>query len=206
MHDPNEGPPPDAWDESIPVLSPPPDVARGKGSCLWTVAVWTALLGVAAHAIAASPVPEPTTGPDGKHPAQAVTRALTPTETTALNDATYIYLSSTRKDDSLSTPAEIWFDVIDGAIYVGTRPDSWRARRLGWGRTGAKIWIGKRDGPSLHATGAFVRDPALYQRFRDGLAAKYPKSWPRFEKGFREGLPDGSRVLIRYTPVESATS
>ena len=211
MFDPNEDPSGEAWDESIPVLSPPPEVARGKDSCMVLIALTAALLGLATHAFAGSA--------DKAHPSAATaastaaattnadasttTRALTTDESRELADATYIYLSSTRKDGSLSKPAEIWFQVIDGAIYVGTRPDSWRAKRLGWGRDGAKIWIGKRDGPSLRATGAFVKDPALYQRFCDGLAAKYPKTWPRYEKGFREGLPDGSRVLIRYTPVES---
>lgn len=210
MYEPNEGPPPEAWDDPIPVLSPPPDVARGEGSCLWAVAVLTAVLGVAAHAIAAPPLPAATEAAEGRTAAktapQAVPRALTPAETTALNEATYIYLSSTRKDGSLSKPAEIWFQSMNGAIYVGTRPDSWRAKRLRWGRADAKIWIGARDGPALLATGAFVTDPARYAQFCSGLAAKYPKSWPRFEKGFREGLPDGSRVLIRYTPLEPATS
>ena len=214
MFDPNEDPSGEAWDESIPVLSPPPEVARGKDSCMVLIALTAALLGLATHAFAGSA--------DKAHPSTATAaataaattnadvsttpRALTTAESRELADATYIYLSSTRKDGSLSKPAEIWFQVIDGAIYVGTRPDSWRAKRLGWGRDGAKIWIGKRDGPSLRATGAFVKDPALYQRFCDGLAAKYPKTWPRYEKGFREGLPDGSRVLIRYTPVESVAN
>ncbi|MFN8642360.1 MAG: hypothetical protein U0802_12155 [Candidatus Binatia bacterium] len=33
----------------------------------------------------------------------------------------YVYISSTRKDGSLSTPAEIWYMWHDGAVYVGTR-------------------------------------------------------------------------------------
>ena len=233
MFDPNEDPSGEAWDEMIPVLSPPPEVARGKDSCLVVIALTATLLGLATHAFAgsseqtnspesaaadlavAASAPQPVAAAKGTTAASTGTttettattpRALTAAESRELAEATYIYLSSTRKDGSLSTPAEIWFEVIDGAIYVGTRPDSWRAKRLGWGRDGARIWIGKRDGPSLRATGAFVEDPALYQRFCDGLAAKYPKSWPRFEKGFREGLPDGSRVLIRYTPVGSTTS
>ena len=32
-------------------------------------------------------------------------------------------------------------------------------------------------------------------------AAKYPARWPRWEASFREGLANGERVLIRYTPV-----
>ncbi len=134
-------------------------------------------------------------------------RALTAAETAELAKAEYVYISSTRKDGSLGTPAEIWFWPHDGAVYVGTRPDSWRARRIGWGRPGARIAIGSRDGPALVARGALVRDqPALWAEFCEALAKKYPSSWPRHEKGFRSGYADGSRVLIRYSPVATATA
>src|SRR5690554_4267049 len=62
-----------------------------------------------------------------------------------LRAAKYVYISSTRKDGSLSNPAEIWFFERDGAVYVGTPPTSWRVKRIKAGRSGAKIWIGKPD-------------------------------------------------------------
>ena len=112
-----------------------------------------------------APLPAATETAEGRTAAktapQAVPRALSPAETTALNEATYIYLSSTRKDGSLSKPAEIWFQSANGAIYVGTRPDSWRAKRLRWGRADAKIWIGARDGPA----------PARQRSFRNRSGA-----------------------------------
>jgi len=47
-----------------------------------------------------------------------------------LADARFVYIQSTRKDGALSKPAEIWFAVMDGAVWVGSSPDSWRAKRI----------------------------------------------------------------------------
>lgn len=119
-----------------------------------------------------------------------------------LKTSKFVYISSTRKDGSLSKPAEIWFMFHDGAVYVGTSPKSWRAKRIGWKRPQAKIWVGKPDGPSFTATGAFVNDPAAQERLLKTFAEKYPDGWGRWEKSFRDGFKDGSRVLIKYTPTE----
>ena len=42
---------------------------------------------------------------------------------TALASSKFVYIASTRKDGTLSKPAEIWFLYHDGAVYVGTPPD-----------------------------------------------------------------------------------
>ena len=60
-----------------------------------------------------------------------------------------------------SKPAEIWFLWHDGAVYVGTRPTSWRVKRIKAGRPEAKIAVGKVDGPSFMATGSLVNDPKI---------------------------------------------
>jgi hypothetical protein len=126
---------------------------------------------------------------------------FTPEQQKALEAAQFVYIQSTRKDGTLSKPAEIWFAIMDGALWVGSAPDSWRAKRIRAGRTKARIAIGKPSGPAFEANGAIVNDAELAKRFCDQLAVKYPGSWPRWEKSFREGLLDGKRVLIRYTPV-----
>lgn len=117
-----------------------------------------------------------------------------------LTTATYVYISSTRKDGSLSRPAEIWFFYHKGAIYVGTRPSSWRVRRIKAGRPQAKIWVGKPDGPSFMATGAIVDEPDVYELMFAAYAKKYPERWPKFEQDFRTGFKNGNRVLVKYTP------
>lgn len=118
-----------------------------------------------------------------------------------LSTAKYVYISSTRKDGSLSQPAEIWFMYNQGAVYVGTLPTSWRAKRIRAGRPQAKIAVGKGDGPSFTAKGEIVKDPAMQQVMLETYAKKYPDAWPKFEQKFRDGFKDGSRILIKYTPV-----
>ena len=118
----------------------------------------------------------------------------------ALASSTYVYISSTRKDGSLSRPAEIWFLWHKGSVYVSSAPTTWRVRRIRWGRPAAKIWIGKPDGPSFTATGAIVNEPDVHPILFETYARKYGSQWKSWEQSFRGGLADGSRVLIRYTP------
>ncbi|MGH7788513.1 MAG: hypothetical protein ACRERC_16705 [Candidatus Binatia bacterium] len=134
--------------------------------------------------------------------AASATAELTPEMTKALADAKYVYISSTRKDGSFGAPAEIWFMAHEGAVYVGTRPTSWRVRRINAGRPKAKIAVGAVDGPSFIATGTVVKnDPAIEVLLMGMFAKKYPDRWPSHAQGFRDGFADGSRVVVKYTPA-----
>jgi hypothetical protein len=117
-----------------------------------------------------------------------------------LASSKFVYISSTRKDGTLSTPAEIWFLWHDGAVYVGTRPTSWRVRRIQAGRPQAKIAVGKVDGPSFTATGSLVNDPAIEALLMKTYAEKYPDGWSTHADNFRQGFKDRSRVVVKYTP------
>ncbi len=152
---------------------------------------------------AAEPRASGTPGQAGKpEPAGAGAAAgFTPEQAAQLERAKFVYISSTRKDGSPSQPAEIWFMVSDGALWVASKPSSWRAKRIRWGRPMATIWIGSRSGPSFRARGEIVKDPRRYDELCARYAAKYADGWPRWERSFRDGLPSGERVLIRYAPV-----
>ena len=128
---------------------------------------------------------------------------LSPATTAELANSKYVYISSTRKDGSLSKPAEIWFLYHKGAVYVASPPTTWRVRRIKAGRNQAKIAIGKPDGPSFTATGAVVNEPDVYPVLFETYAKKYGADWPKHEDKFRSGFKDGSRVLIKYTPKDS---
>ena len=130
------------------------------------------------------------------------TAELSPEIKTALATSTYVYIASTRKNGSLGKAAEIWFLYHNGAVYVGTPPTSFRARRIKAGRTAAKIWVGKADGPSFMASGAIVNEPEAQQAMLETYAKKYPDGWSKFEDKFRSGFKDGTRVLIKYTPKD----
>jgi len=118
----------------------------------------------------------------------------------ALDGARYVYIQSERRSGDWSKPAEIWFFVDGDALYVGTRPTSWRVRRIEAGRRKARIAIGSPQGPAFEARGALVKDPALEQKLMEAFARKYPDGWPRHEESFREGFRSGDRVLVSYTP------
>jgi hypothetical protein len=126
--------------------------------------------------------------------------ALSPELTKALDTATYVYVQSERKSGEMSKPAEIWFFVDKGIVYVGTRPTSFRVKRIKAGRTKARIAVGSADGPSFEATGAVVNDPALQERMMAAYAKKYPEGWAKFADNFRQGFKTGERVLVAYTP------
>ena len=115
-----------------------------------------------------------------------------------------MYIASTRKDGKLGKPAEIWFLYHNGAVYVASPPTAWRVRRIKAGRTQAKIAGGKPDGPSFTATGAVVNEPDVQPIMFEAYAKKYPDGWKSFEDKVRNGLKDGSRVLIKYTPKDDA--
>lgn len=114
--------------------------------------------------------------------------------------AKYVYISSERKSGEWSDPAEIWFLWDQGAVWVGTKPSSWRVRRLQAGRKKAKIAVGKVDGPSFEATGEIVKDAAREAKLMEAYAKKYPDGWKSYEPSFRDGFKSGERVLLRYTP------
>jgi len=117
-----------------------------------------------------------------------------------LADATYVYVQSERKSGEWSTPAEIWFFVDGGTLYVGTRPGSWRVKRIKAGRTKARIAIGKVDGPAFEANGAVASDAAIETKMMAAYAKKYPDGWKKHEQSFRDGFKTGERVLVAYTP------
>ncbi len=120
----------------------------------------------------------------------------------ALKTSTYAYIASERKSGEFGTLAEIWYMYHDGFVWVGTPKTTYRAKRILAGRTKANVALGKKDGPAFDATGLIVTDPKLNEVLFENLAKKYPSGWKSFESGFREGFKDGSRVLIKYEPVE----
>ena len=118
----------------------------------------------------------------------------------ALGEARYVYIQSERKGGEFSKPAEIWFFVDGGTVYVGTRPSSWRVKRIKAGRPKARIAVGSPSGPTFEATGKLVKDPAIEEKLMAAYAKKYPEGWAQHADSFRNGFRTGERVLVAYTP------
>lgn len=128
--------------------------------------------------------------------------ALSPELQKALDSSKYVYIQSARKDGALGKPAEIWFMHHQGAVWVASPVTTYRVKRIKAGRTKAKVSIGKTDGPAFNAKGSIVKDAEVDKVLFEALAKKYPGDWSSYEKRFRDGLADGSRVLIKYEPIE----
>src|SRR5262249_55125018 len=113
-----------------------------------------------------------------------------------LADSQYVYIQSERKGGELGKASEIWFFVDGGKLIVGTRPTSWRVKRIKAGRTRARIAVGSPQGPSFEATGALVKDPKIKEKLMRAYAKKYPDGWAQHADSFRQGFRTGDRVLV----------
>jgi hypothetical protein len=127
--------------------------------------------------------------------------ALPPEVDRALRESKFVYIQSERKSGELGKAAEIWFYYDGKSVYVGTRPTSWRVRRIKAKRAKARIAVGKQDGPAFQAKGELVHDAAVEEKLMAEYAHKYPDGWSKFADAFREGFKSGDRVLVRYTPA-----
>ena len=131
----------------------------------------------------------------------------------ALEKSPLIYVCPLKKDGKEGTcHAEAWF-VRDGAdAIIVTAQDRWKARAVSGGLDRARLWVGDfgvwkdaggkfKDAPTFDAKAAFVKDPATQARILEAYGKKYPAEWGKWGPRFHDGLADGSRVMIRYTPT-----
>ena len=122
-----------------------------------------------------------------------------------------IYLTPIKSDGFESKcQGEVWF-VYDGTdIFVNTQADAWRAEAIRKGLTAARIWVGDfgfwtrsngayKDAPSLELTGKIESDADEWEEVFPVFGAKYSDEWPTWGPRFKNGLEDGSRVLLRYS-------
>lgn len=124
-----------------------------------------------------------------------------------------IYISPYKTNGDLSRcQAEVWYAQDGADMYVVTASNAWRARAISAGLQRTKIWVGdvgpwQRSGggyknlPALQANGAQINDAAQHARLLQIFGAKYADEWGSWGPRFRNGLADGSRVMLRYQPV-----
>ena len=134
-----------------------------------------------------------------------------------LEESPFVYVSPLRRDGSESTcHAELWYAWLDDAVVVIVSSDRWKATALTRGLDRARIWVGDhgvwktwyggrneafREAPAFVARGARVKDDALLERLLARYETKYPAEIADWRDAMRGGHADGSRTLIRYTPI-----
>ena len=124
-----------------------------------------------------------------------------------------IYLSPVKRDGSLSRcQAEVWYVQSDADMYVVTASSAWRAEAPRQGLTRTQVWVGDvgvwsrsrgkyKELPSLMTEAQLVDDPAVHARLLERFGVKYASEWGTWGPRFKNGLADGSRVMLRYSPV-----
>ena len=124
-----------------------------------------------------------------------------------------IYLTPIQSSGAESRcQAEIWFASVGGAMYVVTGAEAWRAEAVRQGLSGARIWVGDvgpwrgADGkykalPAVDARASLETDAAVHGQVLEAMGAKYSDGWDTWGPRFRNGLADGSRVMLKYEPT-----
>jgi len=131
----------------------------------------------------------------------------------ALDTSPLIYLTPVISGGRESAcHAEVWFVHYQTAIFVVTPMDAWRAEAVRRGFNRAKIWTGAfgvwkraegryRSAPYLEIEGRFEIDAAVHAQVLAEYGRKYVSEWGSWGPRFRDGLAEGSRVMLRYRIV-----
>ncbi len=127
-----------------------------------------------------------------------------------LAESELIYLTPIRTDGKESScRAEVWFVHYESDLYVVTDAGTWRAQAVARGLTGTRIWVGDvgvwsnsdgayRELPRIEALASQIQDAATHDLVLDVMGGKYTREWSVWGPRFRNGLADGSRVMLRY--------
>ena len=134
-----------------------------------------------------------------------------------LEKSKLVYISPLKSNGEESTcHGEVWFGWLDGSVVINTGPDRWKSRAVKKGLERARIWVGDygpwkrmlgknekfRQGPTFDAKAEIVKgEDALIDRLLAQYDEKYPDEIASWRDKMRKGYFDGSRVLIRYTPL-----
>ena len=131
----------------------------------------------------------------------------------AMEESDLIYLTPLKSDGSESRcQAEVWFARHEADLYVVTSSDAWRARAVGLGLTRTRVWVGDvgvwsdsggsyRSLPRIETVASTVAEADVQEAVLGIMGDKYRMSWLVWGPRFRNGLADGSRVMLRYRPA-----
>jgi hypothetical protein len=131
----------------------------------------------------------------------------------ALEKSPLVYVSPLRQDGRESRcHGEVWFLWDRDAVLISTGAKTWKARALKSGLDRARIWVGDfgpvgragdrfRSAPSFDVRASAETNRAAFDRLLAAFGKKYPDEWGKWKPRFEKGYEDGSRTLIRYSPI-----
>jgi hypothetical protein len=136
-----------------------------------------------------------------------------------LEGSPFVYISPLLADGSESTcHAEVWYAWIDESVVVTVASDRWKAGALARGLDRARIWVGDhglwntwygghneafKTAQHFDAHVEKVESTELLERLLARYEEKYPDEIENWRDIMRTGNADGSRVLLRYTPIRT---
>ena len=133
--------------------------------------------------------------------------------TEALTKGKLVYVSPLRADGRESRcHGEVWYFWDRGAVVIATATGGWKVRAVKGGKDKARIWVGDfgpysqaseklRGAPTFLASAAVDGDPATFERLLASYGTRYADEWGKWKPRFESSYKDGSRTVIRYTPI-----
>lgn len=124
-----------------------------------------------------------------------------------------VYVSPLRGDGRESRcHGEVWYFWDKDAVVIATATRGWKARALKGGKDKARVWVGDfgqysdakeklRAAPTFLASAAVDAERATFERLLASYATRYPDEWEKWQPRFESSYKDGSRSVIRYTPI-----
>ena len=146
---------------------------------------------------------------------RAATAVMASPAQEALGKSDLVYITPLKNGGAESTcHAEVWFAFDGASVFVVTSSKAWRARAVTLGLDQARLWVGEygewkdakeayRKAPDLLATAALIEDPQTQSRALELFGQKYHVEWLVWGPRFHNGLKDGSRVMLQYTPTRA---
>jgi hypothetical protein len=133
----------------------------------------------------------------------------------AIEKSKLIYITPIKSDgEESSCHAEVWFHADGADLLVVTKDELWRSQAVKQGIDRARIWVGdhgvwKRSNDAFRKAPTFLaqaehisNDAKAVERTLKAMGPKYTgEGWSTYGPRFKQGLADGSRVLLRYRPV-----
>lgn len=131
--------------------------------------------------------------------AQELVQGLPPDFAEHLSRNKQIHVATQRKDGSRSTPAPVWFGVMEGAIWFTTSPTSFKAKRI---KRGSPVFVsvdGKR-GPFVKMKAEIIRDGDQAEKLGQIYDRKYWIAWLGFFRPSKDRNESGKTILLRLSP------
>jgi hypothetical protein len=131
----------------------------------------------------------------------------------ALAKGHLVYVSPLRADGRESRcHGEVWYFWDRDAVVIATATTGWKVRALKGGKDKARIWVGDygpysgaaeklRAAPTFLASAAVDAERATFDRLLASYGARYPDEWGKWKPRFESSYKDGSRTVVRYTPI-----